>query len=480
MFKKKLLALLLAAGMLTIPFAVSCEKTPPDDNDDPGQHLPDDKDPDDKDPDDKEPDDGGQEEDVYALTLPARYLLATAEGAKTVDADAALTRNGEAFDGEIAYTVADTGIASVSDGTLTAITAGKTTLTATYTPEKGEPVTATAAVEVLAETTAKAVNDFEEESLNLLGRTYFTQKHFQLDNPCTGFEVAFFGTELSVKFYRGDGRVAVYLDGSEESVLLDVTKDTTLKVAEGLEEGIHVVRLIKAMGPSFGNLQLETSPISTDGVFLTAPERPELKIEFVGDSITAGIGASGTPSESSPTVQNSNCTNSYAYLTAQNLGADYSIVALSGICAKFLPSTASVCMYDKYTKGGMNGGGDYDFTQFDADFVVLALGENDMWLATSHPDYSVELFRKDYADMLRLIREKRPNAHIVCIYGMMGASSTTEAEQTITGAIEDTGDENISHVKMTQNVAGAHLHPSAAAHKQTAKKLTKHIQSYLN
>ena len=133
-------------------------------------------------------------------------------------------------------------------------------------------------------------------------------------------------------------------------------------------------------------------------------------------------------------------------------------------------------MYDRYTKVGFGSSTEYDFSSFDPDVVVLALGENDMWHATSSqfPNYSVQLFQKDYADMLRLIREKRPNAYIVCIYGMMPASATAQTKQIITAAIADTGDE-----KMKPNEAGAGKHPNAAAHRDTADKLAEHIRSLL-
>ncbi len=495
MFKKRLFALLLAAGLFALPFAgcgetqtppegeTSGEQTPGEQT--PGDKEPDDKEPDDKEPDDKEPDDKEPEEKepeekepeeaVFTLSVAESYRLATVEGAETAEIGAVLERNGEAFDGEIVYTFSDAGIVSAADGKLTALAAGNTTLTATYTPEKGDPVTDTAAVEVFAGTTAESVNALEEESVNLLGRTYLSAKRLQLDNPCTGFEVAFFGTELTVKFYRGESYVAVFLDGAAEGKTVATTKDSAIKVAENLEKGIHVVRVVKAVGPSFRSIQLDPSPLETDGTFLKPPAKPDLKIEFIGDSITAGIGASGTPAQTSPTKENSNSTYSYAYLTAQGLNAEYSIIALSGICVK----DGATNMYDRYQKNGFSTNTDYDFTRFDPDVVVLALGENDMWHATSNqfPDYNVDLFRKDYADMLRLIREKRPNAHIVCVSGMMNASSSLQADQTIKGAIKDTGDENITHIKMTPNTAGAHSHPSAEAHRANADKLIAHIRS---
>lgn len=482
---KRLISLALATA-LVLPIAAGCgyefpkqEEPPAGQGQLPEEQKPGDQEPGDQEPDDQEPDDQEPEEQKkeYALSLEPLYRLATIDRAKSLAVNAALTCDGEACDGEITYAVEDPAVASVAEGTLTALAAGKTALTASYETPEGETLTAAAEIEVLAAATAESVNAFEAESVNLLGRTYFSSERLQLDNPCTGFEVAFYGTELSVKFYRDESIVAVFLDGAAQPALVNTQKNSTIKVAENLEEGIHVLRMVKAVGPSLGYIQLNKSPIATDGEFLKPPAKSDLKIEFIGDSITAGIGASGTPAQTSPTKENSLSTYSYAYLTAQALNADYSIIALSGICVK----DSATNMYDRYQKNGFNSSTPYDFTLFDPDVVVLALGENDMWHATSSQfPYDTKTFRRDYADMLRLIREKRPNAYIVCIYGMMPASSTPETKQLITGAIEDTGDGKITQIQMLCNDTGAHSHPNAEAHKTNAQTLAAHIRNLLD
>ncbi len=473
MFKKRLFALFLAAGMLVFPFAAGCGEQPQE------PPAPEVQEPE-KEP--ETPEKPEKPEEVFALALDReRYFLAETDEGASLTPSATLTRNGEAFGGTVTYAVADGTVASLTDGKLIARAAGKTTLTATYTPETGDAVTDTAAVEVLGETSAEKVNAFATDGANLLGRTYFKAGRLQLDNVCTGFEVAFYGTELALKLRSVTSMFVVFLDGSAEGTPLPTERKKSINLVEGLEKGVHTVRVIKAASPMVADqkncIEIETSPLSTDGRFLKPPAKSDLKIEFIGDSITEAYGATGRSGEGKHTLENSLATASYAYLTAQNLNADYSIIALNGICVK----DGATNMYDKYLKNGFHTSGDYDFSSFEADVVVLALGENDMWHATSDkfPNYNTELFQKDYADMLRLIREKRPNAQIVCIYGMMPASATLQTKQIVTAAIADTGDEKITQIQMISNAAGAASHPNAQAHIKTATTLTAHIRSLL-
>lgn len=472
MCMKKFFAILLAGAML-LPFAAcQTEKEPPDEGTQietpegpaqPGGEKPEEK------PEEKPA--------VYALSF-GRSALYSVPG-QTRELNAVLTKDGKPFDGEVEYAVADGAVASLAGNALTAIAVGKTSVTATYRPEGGDPVTAQAALHVLAETTAEQVNAFSEDSLRFYGRTYTTAKKLTFDNVCTGVDVAFYGTGLTLKVASSDeGKLRSFLDGDTEGVESVIRKKGTFTLFEGLEEGAHVVRILKASSPQYGKISLDAKEaFSTDGKFLIPPEKPELKLEFVGDSITAGCGSLGTPAMREQTVENSDATKAYAYLTAQALEADFSMIALEGICAK----DGTVNAYNVYGQYSPNHNGKYDASKFDADVVVLALGENDMWHATSElfPNYNPDLFLKDYTDMLRLIREKHPLSKIVCIYGMMPASATPAAQKIITDAIAATGDTNITQIKMISNETGGCAHPSAEAHLKTAATLTEHLKTIL-
>ena len=402
--------------------------------------------------------------------------LSTLEGYESATLSASVYIDDVLTENAPVYTVADDSIATVEGATLTAVAAGETVVTASYTL-KGNTVSASIPLAVLAQASADDVNGFNESAVNVFGRTYTSANRLTFDNVCTGIEVAFAGTQLSAQLsVSAKSKVRVYVDGDTEGKAL-VLENTTAKktvLCENLQDGVHTVRILKAASPMYGRVYLpNTAAFATDGTFLSVREKSELKIEFIGDSITAGCGANGTSVEANQTVENSDPTLAFTYLTAQALGADFSMMALEGICAK----DGATNSYDLYNRYSPNNYGAYDPSSFDADIVVLALGENDVWHATSDqfPNYNLELFRADYADMLRLIRAAHPNAKIVCVYGMMPASAQVAGVQAMKGAIADTGDNNITTLQLTTNERGANYHPNASAHKSNATKLTRHI-----
>ncbi len=402
----------------------------------------------------------------------SRYLLAEGDVSNTATLSASVFQDGKSTELSAVYTVSDPTIATIDGATVTALKAGTATVTASYTPKGGTAVTAEAKLEVLGATAKSKVNAFSEEAVNLYGRTYFQNNNLVLDNVCTGLEIAFVGTELEVTFASGNGMIRTFLDGESEGTTSRIKSAGKVTVAEGLENGLHIARILKATSPQYGTLTLK-SGVETDGSFFAAPEHPALKIEVVGDSITAGAGALGKSSDGGQTIENSDPTKAYAYLTAQTLDADFSIMAQEGYCVKDNPS-----IYDCYPHLSISNKADYDFSQFEADIVIVGLGENDMWHATSDKfPYTVAQFQDDYADLLRLIREKQPKAKIVCVYGMMPASDTAQAQTIITAAINATGDENITQLRMFKNEAGAQAHPSAEAHAKYASNLVKHIKN---
>ena len=465
-FKRLTLAsLALAIGFL--PAITACSETPLPENptENPTESLP----------------ENPAETSVVKVKFDQTDLhLAVLDGYDSATLSASVSIDNVLTEDAPVYTVADNSIATVEGATVTAIGAGETVVTASFTTDEG---TATASIPlvVLADVSADAVNGFDENAVNLFGRTYMSSKKLTFDNVCTGIEVAFAGTQLAANLsVSAKSKVRVYVDGDTEgqALVLENTRAKSTVLCENLEDGVHTVRILKAASPMYGRVYLpDTAAFETDGTFLAAREKSELKIEFIGDSITAGCGANGNSSEPAQTVENSDPTLAFTYLTAQTLGADFSMMALEGICAKD-GATNSYDLYNRYSPNDMST---YDASSFDADIVVLALGENDVWHATSDqfPNYNLKMFRADYADMLRLIRQAHPKAKIVCVYGMMPASARAEASRNIKSAISDTGDDNVTTLQLATNESGANFHPNASAHKTNAQRLVKHIAELL-
>ncbi len=467
--KKRIIACALCALML-LPFAVACGETNSPDTGDNGeitQPTPEQK------PEEKpEPEKPTKHE--YALSLNQHnLLLALSAPYNSVTASASVTEDGKPLsNATVTYTSSDEAIATIDEnGVITAVAAGETKITASY-----ETVSATTSVRVLASATAEQINAFDESVLNLYSRTYVGSKRVTFDNVCAGVDIAFAGTKLTGSFtVSNKSKIRVFIDGDTAGKEFIIEKTGEVTLCE-LDAGIHTVRVLKASSPLYNSITMPVGKaFQTDGEFLKAPAKSDLKIEFIGDSITAGCGSVGKSSQTQ-TVENSDPTKAYAYLTAQALNADFTIQALEGICAK----DGGINAYNTYKNYGYNMNIPYASSKFDADVVVIGLGENDMWHATSDLfPYTVEAFRTDYADLIRLVRESHPDAAIVCAFGMMPASSTKQAEDTIRAAVADTEDDNVYCVKMLCNETGGASHPNAASHQKNAETLTALIREIL-
>lgn len=380
----------------------------------------------------------------------------------------------------ITYTVADPAIAAVSaDGVVTPKAYGRTDVIATYKSAK-----ARVPVYVYERTTAENVNSFDELYVNRFGRQYFTEGKLNVDHVSSGIEVAFLGDSLTVDVdvtsdveYGTvfDVYVHIYIDGDTTGEFKKLTQGT-FTLAENLGEGIHTVRLLKASEMDRGKFTVNSFHADE---FLRIPEKSDLKMEFIGDSITAGYGNLAVRGSDgkvpSWSVENSDGCASYAALTAQQLDADFSVVARSGICLKAeLYSSMTMVKMHSYLSYRKQEAYTYDA---DMDVVVLALGTNDASYIDSK-DYSYrKQFPNDYADFLRHLRTIYPDAYVVCIYGMMGENPNVR--NGIKQALEEMNDAKMSYKAFNSNTSGSNGHPNAKAHVQYAKDLTAYIQDLI-
>ena len=398
---------------------------------------------------------------AYGMTAgSAMQVVTTAYCAGTVDENATIT-----------YSIEDTSIATVTEsGLIVGVQDGETMLTVTY-----DNVDMVVPVTVYTETTAGNVNTFSEDYINTYGRTYITNNNLNLDHVASGVELAIIGTSLSVRLYATSTLyLRVFVDGEYKGERIALTAGTKdYELATGLNEGYHKIRIVKASELFDG--QIDIISFSADG-FAVAPKKGDIKIEFIGDSITTGYGVLGVNGQSR-TVENSDGFYSFAYRTAQKLNADYSTIAVQGICAKAYHWNKAWNMYSLYqnVSAGFNSA-KYDFS-FDPDVIILGLGTNEssyLQPAYGGSSYGAQ-FPADYQEMLTYVRQKNPDAYIICVYGMMGSNITISSG--INMAIQNMNDSRIEFMTFTANTAGANGHPTAAAGETWAKELAAKIES---
>ena len=111
-----------------------------------------------------------------------------------------------------------------------------------------------------------------------------------------------------------------------EQFEVDAKEERAIKVQD--DGDFHKYRFIKIS--ESGVPEIKFYGISVDGEFGEAPKPSSRRIEFIGDSFTAGYGCEGSSAEDAPEFDKTNASKSYAYLLASGFNADYQVNAYSG------------------------------------------------------------------------------------------------------------------------------------------------------
>ena len=304
------------------------------------------------------------------------------------------------------------------------------------------------------------------------------------DWPAITIEAAFEGTSLAVLLQDGQNSYNVTIDG-QESVLHTRPGENRYAVAEDLSDGRHTFRMTKRTETFYGTPAFLGFELDAGRELAPLPSAPDRRIEFVGDSITAGYGSEGNSPTCTFSAATENVELTYAAMTAKELGAGYTIVAVSGVgivrnyntADKMSPGTM-LTYYDLTTTD--RDSEEWDFDRWVPDAVVFNLGTNDFSTAP-HP--AGEVFLQGYTELIIKVRNRYPDAHIFAIAGPI---MVDPAEDTIRSVVtqmrEILDDDRVHFVKIENNLElsgtdyGCDWHPNASGHRKIAEQLIPHIR----
>lgn len=295
----------------------------------------------------------------------------------------------------------------------------------------------------------------------------FTASGMEFELDCQGDVYATFNaSKISNSASNGGVYFTIVVDGvrkARDYCRIASVGETKVKLAEGLSAGKHTFAIYRQSEHSFG--EVGVCALSFDGEMLDKPAAKDLYIEYIGDSITCGYGNIGNSGD----ALNSDGTQAYAYVSAQALNADWSIVSWSGLGCKY--GYSSTTMQDVYPAQRYNYDQTtpYNFAK-QPDIVVLALGTNDNSIQSD-----AALKREGLKEMLTLVRQKNPTAPIVWIHGMMTSGVSTMIEEIV--AEFGGADAGYYACRLTQNNAGGGSHPSLAGQQKFADELVAFIQA---
>ncbi|MDO7908536.1 GDSL-type esterase/lipase family protein [Paenibacillus sp. JX-17] len=352
----------------------------------------------------------------------------------------------------------------------------------------------------------QAVQSFKATKANvkIIGRTHYYNDVLWLALSGSGVEFSFHGKRAEITL-KGDqialgdhnhARIAIEVNG--ERVIDDLVNEAVkiYTVFESVADQDVTVQIIKLSEAPMSTVGIEEIRVDAQSGIKPTPDRIH-KIEVIGDSITCGYGVDTENELQSFSTSTEDVTKAYAYLTTQQLQADYSMVSFSGygIISGYTDNDQKLTTHlvpDYYDKVGKSEGKfdgkvspqtvSWDFAAFKPDLIVINLGTNDDSYAKDDAVRQAE-YAEQYMEFLKTVRTHNPEAQILCTLGIMGDRLYPYVERAVNAYTQQTGDTHIAVIKfdvqLPEDGYGADWHPSQITHRKAADRLTAHIKELM-
>ena len=320
--------------------------------------------------------------------------------------------------------------------------------------------------------------------------------------PCTSVHIRFTGNMLKAyvrnKNLYWENSLGCMIDGALLKLDLPKEGEATLEIPvhpakrnDGQEDcGYHEALLFKRQDACH-EVNFLGFEIENGAEILDPPARPERRIEVYGDSVSAGEVSEAVEyigrEDPEHNGQYSNSWYSYAWMTARKLGAEIHDVAQGGIAllddTGWFHAEDYIGMESAWNKMRYNPDfgelTDWDFSRYTPQLVIVAIGQND-----SHPedymkeDYNCEraqVWRIGYRRFLENIREKYPEAWIVCITTLLGHDASWD--QSVDEVCREMNDDKLRHFLFRRNGNGTKGHLRIPEAQEMADELSAYIES---
>jgi hypothetical protein len=305
--------------------------------------------------------------------------------------------------------------------------------------------------------------------------------------PGSAIEATFIGRRIAVRLRGSSDLFSVILDGKEQTTLVATPARELYPVVDGLVPGEHQLTLVKRTEPLVGETQLLGFELDEGGrLQVPVMGAARRRIEFIGDSVTAGFGVLGYDETCAFSPETEDFTVSFAALTARALDAEPVAVAWSGrgVVRNYAdePGEPMPVLYERTLPAHPDSR--WDFRRWIADAVVVNLGTNDFSVGQcpSLPD-----FIDAYVGLLHRVRTVYPRVFLFCCLGpMLSGAELREARRAIMRAVDilhAEGAESVAFLEFPPHTRsegyGCDGHPSARTHRRMSAQLTAAIRAAL-
>lgn len=271
--------------------------------------------------------------------------------------------------------------------------------------------------------------------------------------------------------------ISVIIDGQPARRLKLNGKRSRITLAENLKPGTHHIIICKDTESGIGYIQFNGVLCKQLAYLRKAPVK---KIEFIGNSITCGMGSdmSSIPCKTGQWYDQHNAWNSYGILTARSLSAQWHLTSESGIGLIKSCCNKPYVMPKVFDKININNDSiSWDFSKYQPDLVSIGLGQNDGIQDSA-------TFCNAYLQFIQKIRSTYPNATILLLNSPMAddilRSFLERSALSIKHTLAAHGEKNILTYSFKKRyIAGCDSHPSLEEHKEIATELVSFIQQEL-
>jgi hypothetical protein len=292
----------------------------------------------------------------------------------------------------------------------------------------------------------------QNDQVLFTGRFDFSDPaHPVFSHVSSSIKANFSGTGISVSLSAASGTSYLYviIDGNADPVkrrsqLIGVqARDAHIfALASGLPAGNHTVEIVKEN-------QYDTKVAFhgfavTGGMLLAKPARPELSLEFYGDSNPAGHSAWDVADQGA--VINNGGYFTYPGITARLLNAEYHNISMGGIgiTGKAWRNLANFYNLIHMNDAAM-GANLWNFNNYAPDAVIINVGSNDVIAGASKSE--IKSGWKSF--ITNSMRSHYPDAHIVLLesYGWSLNEPANYLAETVS-ELAAAGEKNVSWVRI--------------------------------
>jgi lysophospholipase L1-like esterase len=266
----------------------------------------------------------------------------------------------------------------------------------------------------------------------------------------------------------------ISIDGKEPLRIQTKGKENKIRVAENLKPGKHTLIISKGTEALIGHITFVG--LHCESV-TKSPILNKRKIEFIGDSITSGMGSITTdiPCDSGQWYDQHSAWYSYASIAARTLQADYHLTSESGIGLIHSCCDKPFTMPQVFNKVNLAKDSiKWNFSSYQPDLVSICLGQNDGIQDSLK-------FTTAYVKFINTIRKAYPSTQIICLTSPMAdANLRHKLTNYLKGVVQHCkaqGEARIDyHTFQKSYNAGCGAHPDKAEHIQIATELAAYLK----